>query len=75
MSFQIQLTKIHQMITELSEITFENDINTEFVNNKIKTNLRHAQERFDRATSGEKKSSKSSTTTQQQQDSKEEEEE
>lgn len=54
-SFQSQLTNIRQMITQIGLNTFEKEMNEEFIVNKIKTYLRHAQERVNRI-AGEKKS-------------------
>lgn len=52
-SFQSRLNNIHKMITEISESTFNDAISIEFINGKIKTYLRHAQERLKRKIVGD----------------------
>lgn len=52
LSFQ----NIHQSFTEIAQSTFTKDeaMTIEFINKKIKSNLRHAQERLKRSGGGNK---------------------
>lgn len=47
-AFHSNLENIHRIIIKISQSTFENEISVTFINEKIKTNLRHAKERVDR---------------------------
>lgn len=48
-SFKSKLRNIRQMIVDVSKETFDDKITDEFVESKIKSNLRHAQERLNRS--------------------------
>lgn len=48
-SFTSSMANIHQMLIEVSKETFKDDVSVEFIDGKIKSNLRHAMERLNRA--------------------------
>lgn len=51
-SFSNQLGNTHDLIKDVTNTTFDDDTSIEFINQKIKTHLRHSGERLNRTTGG-----------------------